>query len=349
MQLEGLFDIPPSEQTGVAFEADLPIENIEWHVGLIVGPSGCGKTSLARELFGGQIVSGFDWPEEKSIIDGFPEKMGINEITGLLSSVGFSSPPSWLWPFRVLSNGEQFRATMARAMAESSGLIVIDEFTSVVDRTVAKIGSHAIAKAVRRRGFQLIALSCHYDVADWLEPDWIHEPATNEFSRRFLRRPEIRLEVRRVDADAWRVFKRHHYLSGDLARSSRCFIALIEGQPAAFCSVISFPHPSRSGYREHRTVCLPDFQGVGIGNALSEFIAGVFRATGKPYFSTTSSPSMILHRAKSKLWKMKRKPYRKAAHHKAGMREKSSNLRITGSFEYVGPVRTEEARGFGII
>ena len=60
----------------------------------------------------------------------------------------------WLRPFHVLSNGEQFRATIARALAESAKgreLVVIDEFTSVVDRTVAQIGSAAIAKTIRRR------------------------------------------------------------------------------------------------------------------------------------------------------------------------------------------------------
>src|SRR5690606_16358303 len=111
---------------------------------------------------------------------------------------GFSSPPAWLRPFHVLSNGEQFRVTMARALAESVGLVVVDEFTSVVDRTVAQIGSAAIAKAVRRRGGRFIAVACHYDIADWLEPDWIYEPHTARFARDRLRRPDIEIAVRRV-------------------------------------------------------------------------------------------------------------------------------------------------------
>ncbi len=77
--------------------------------------------------------------------------MAIKEITALLSSVGFSSPLAWLRPFEGLSIGERFRVTMARALAETRDLTVIDELTSVVDRTVAQIGSAAIAKTVRRR------------------------------------------------------------------------------------------------------------------------------------------------------------------------------------------------------
>jgi len=93
---------------------------------LIVGPSGCGKTTLAKELFGDGIVQGYDWPANQSVVDGFPDKLGIREITALLSKVGFSSPPAWLRPFRTLSYGEQFRSTLARSLAASTGTVVID-------------------------------------------------------------------------------------------------------------------------------------------------------------------------------------------------------------------------------
>ena len=64
--------------------------------------------------------------------------------------------------------------------------------------------------------------------------------------------------------------------------------------PAAFTAVLAFPHARRPGWREHRTVCLPDFQGVGIGNAMSELVASLFVATamGKlqlPTFSCEAS------------------------------------------------------------
>src|SRR5579863_9022695 len=132
LQLSGLFDVPPMEKSELAWSAALPIEERPWSVGLIVGPSGCGKSTIARELFGGELVQGFEWPAAKSIVDAFPAEMGIKDITMLLSSVGFSSPPSWLRPFGVLSTGEQFRVTVARAMAEAQErLFVIDEFTSV--------------------------------------------------------------------------------------------------------------------------------------------------------------------------------------------------------------------------
>jgi ABC-type Mn2+/Zn2+ transport system ATPase subunit len=119
MQLEGLFDVPPTKQSTERWSADLPLDAKPWSIGAIVGPSGAGKSTIARELFGDQLVSGHDWPTDKSVVDGFPAGMSIKDITALLSSVGFSSPPAWLRPFGVLSTGQQFRVTLARALAEA--------------------------------------------------------------------------------------------------------------------------------------------------------------------------------------------------------------------------------------
>lgn len=358
MQMLGMFDVPPAQQSDLVWEVKLDLPQ-RWNIGAIVGPSGCGKTTIARELFGPHIVERWDWPADKSILDGFPAALGIKQITGLLSSVGFSSPPAWVRPFAALSNGQQFRVNLARTLAELPDLAVVDEFTSVVDRTVARIGSAAVAKAVRRSGQKFVAITCHYDILDWLDPDWTYEPETGKFAvadaaRGSVRRPPIELEIVRVDSSAWKLFKPHHYLSGNLHRAARCFAAMCEGRPAAFCAVISFPHPNRPGWREHRTVCLPDFQGVGIGNALSEFVGSMMVATGKSFFSTTGHPGMIAHRRKSRFWKCVRepkvgKPRSENAPGSCGMRKTIAFDRITGGFEYVGPSRPDEARAAGIL
>lgn len=356
-QMEGMFDVPPSEKSRQVWEADVTLPD-EWNVGLIVGPSGSGKSTLARAWWPGQADARYDWPGDRSILDGFPESMGIRDVTGLLSSVGFSSPPSWLRPFRALSNGEQFRVHCARVLAEQPDPAVIDEFTSVVDRDVARVASAAVAKAVRRRGSRLVAVTCHYDVAEWLEPDWVFQPHTGRFEdtrtpdgRRSLRRPPVELEVRRVHHSAWRLFRAHHYLSADLSVSAYCFVALLNDRPAAFCAVLSNPHPRRPFWREHRTVCLPEWQGVGIGNALSEYVASLFAATGKPYRDTVSHPGHVRHRLRSPLWRcvrhaelMKRPKYAGIA----GTLKTAATTRMTYTFEYAGPARPGEARGFGL-
>src|SRR5207302_7587073 len=131
--------------------------------------------------------------------DGFPYDLTIKEILALLSSVGFSSPPAWLRPFAALSTGQQFRVTLARLLAEQPALAVMDEFTSVVDRTVAQIGAHSLARTVRGRGQKFIAVTCHEDVEPWLNPDWVYRPDAGRFTWRLLqRRPAIALHVCRV-------------------------------------------------------------------------------------------------------------------------------------------------------
>lgn len=340
MQLEGIFDVPPSEKSAENWNIKFELPEV-WNVGLIVGPSGSGKSTVARELYGNNIVDGFEWSKDKSILDDFPKEMSIKEISDLLSSVGFSSPPSWVRPFHVLSNGEQFRVNMARTLAEQKDLSVVDEFTSVVDRTVAKIGSAAIAKTVRRRGQKFIAVSCHYDIAEWLEPDWIYQPATNEFTGgRLLRRPKINLDIKRVHSSAWQLFRKHHYLNTSLNTSAVCFCAFWEGVPVAFTAVLHFPHPVRKNTkREHRTVCLPDYQGVGIGNAMSAYIGSVCKGLGFSFLSTTANPAMMKARIKSNNWKMTKPPKTNSNGGRnpiASLAKTYADLRYTAAFEYIG-------------
>lgn len=344
MQMEGMFDVPPSQRSAEQWTVDLSLPDA-WNVGLIVGPSGSGKTTVARELFGSAIAESWQWPHDKSLLDGFSAGMSIKEIVELLSSVGFSSPPSWVRPFHVLSNGEQFRVNMARTLAEMKDLAVVDEFTSVVDRTVAQIGSAAIAKTVRRRNQRFIAVSCHYDIAEWLEPDWIYEPHTNRLiAGRLLRRPKIELTVQRVHSSAWQLFRKHHYLDTELNKAARCFVAFWQGVPVAFVGVQVMPHPkAKDLYREHRCVCLPDYQGVGIGNALSCYAGAMLKAIDKKYHSVTSHPAMIRARAKSPTWAMVGKSKvgdRKTTTGTLGGKEWKPEVMVnrqTFTFRYVGP------------
>jgi hypothetical protein len=177
--------------------------------------------------------------------------------------------------------------------------------------------------------------------------------ADGSLTRGLVRRPRIDLEIVRCEAAAWKLFSRHHYLNAKVHAGAQCFVGLVEGQPAAFVAVIFFPHADRPGWREHRCVCLPDFQGVGIGNAMSEFVASLFAADGRPYRSVTSHPAMIHHRARSSAWRMSRPPSRVRPNYRSGeLREicsrTLSSRRMTASFEYVGAVREEIAAVFGI-
>lgn len=348
-QVEGMFDLPKSAKQVRRWELKLELPG-EWNIGLIVGPSGSGKSTLAREWFGEALVTGWNWPESGAVVDGFPESMSIAEITTLLSSVGFSSPPGWVKPFHILSNGEQFRVNLARSLAELPALVVIDEFTSVVDRTVAKIGSHAAQKAIRDSGRRLVAVTCHYDVTDWLQPDWVLDMQTGEIARRSLRRrPPVEFVVRRVTRECWPTFREHHYLSHEHSRSATCFMAEIDGLPAAWCSVIH-QQGRLSTFRTHRLVTLPDFQGIGLGHALHEFVAGMF-ACRKPYTLTSSHPAMIAHCSRSPLWRAGKMTMGTVyfADSVAGRMTGKGAGRMTARFKYIGLALHDEAKRFGLL
>lgn len=172
------FDVDP-KHSNEHFEGDFDLPQ-EWNVGIIVGKSGTGKTTIAKDMFGEELILGFEY-SHKSVIDDMPKNKSVEDISKAFYSVGFGSVPSWLKPYAVLSNGEKMRVDIARSILEKD-FIVFDEFTSVVDREVAKVASMAVSKAIRKQNKKFIAVTCHYDVVDYLEPDWVFNTDTMTFS-----------------------------------------------------------------------------------------------------------------------------------------------------------------------
>jgi ABC-type lipoprotein export system ATPase subunit len=333
-QLSGLFDLSLPTKSETKYEISLPLPE-NWHVGVIVGPSGSGKTTIANHFWGEKLNKKLVWSQDKSIIDDFPTSMSIKDICGLLSSIGFSSPPHWVRSFANLSNGEQFRVSIARQIAESGNdLIVIDEFSSVVDRLVAKIASSSVQKAIRRLDKQIILLSCHYDILEWLEPDWIYDTATKEFnSGRLLRRPRIEIEIAKGNNQAWEHFKDYHYLS-NTDHSKNIYLAFIDDCPVAYCSVSHFPHPVSSKWRISRLVTHPDWQGVGIGRTLLDYVASTL--TGKDVIITSSNPAIRVMLDHSKNWRCSRKASLSPRPGKTSEYKTYSTNRMVSSYIYFG-------------
>lgn len=350
----GTFDLQ-TEHVKEHFVGDIDLPE-EWNVGLIVGRSGSGKTTIARELFGANITGDYQYTHE-SILDDMPKNATMREITMALNSVGFSSPPSWLKPYSALSNGERMRCDIARAMLENDDFFVFDEFTSVVDRNVAQISSFAIQKAIRRNKKKFIAVTCHYDVQDWLMPDWVFNTDTMTFQQidaetQKKNRPAINLEIREVRKrkdEVWRMFAKYHYLSASFNNAARTFVCYANGSLAGFTSALHFMHPRKKNtWREHRSVVFPDYQGVGIGIVMTDAIAEMFHKNGKSFITTTSNPAMIKARSKSGKWAM-------TSHGRNGngsnagkiqnkhIKGSTSSARITCAFEYIGEGRRSVA------
>lgn len=278
--------------------ADLPIENFEWKIGLVVGPSGSGKTSIGSRIFDGGIHDLYDgWADDKPIVDCVAPDKPLNDVTAALSAVGLGDVPSWLRPFKVLSNGEKFRAGLARLVVERPQRAVVDEFTSVIDRQIAKVGAAAFAKTWRKGNGQIVLLSCHYDIIEWLQPDWIYDTAEARFSRDCLRqRPTIDLKIYQVSGSAFRHFKPHYYLDLPHPVAAQYFIGVIGNEPV--CHLAVTPLFTAKAYRATRLVVMPEWQGIGVGtkflNAVCQYhLDGNGRCGHKyPVFFHTSHPQL---------------------------------------------------------
>lgn len=299
-----LFDYPFNGETKFSLPA-MPELPEQFGIGVIVGPSGSGKSSLLSQMR--LVESAFNWQKDKAICSHFAS---ADDAIARLSAVGFNSIPSWLRPYHVLSTGEKFRADLAINLRSCA---VFDEFTSTVDRNVAKACSYALRRYVDKNELSgIIVASCHYDILEWLQPDWIYDTATNKMVvGRSERRPEVFVEVVPCTTGLWPVFRNHHYLSGNINPSARCWVATWKNNPVGFASAIAFPNGAiQSAWRGHRTVILPDFQGLGIGVRLSDAVASIFVRKGCRYFSKTAHPRLGSYRDSSPLWRPTSKNHR---------------------------------------
>jgi ABC-type lipoprotein export system ATPase subunit/GNAT superfamily N-acetyltransferase len=304
-----MFDVPPGEEQTIRWSGDVPLDAKPWNVGLIVGPSGCGKSTVARDIFGSAIVDEHTW-QGASVLDDFPADLPLERLAAICQAVGFNTIPAWLRPYHVLSNGERFRVDLARTLIERPTLAVVDEFTSVVDRQVAQIGSHAVQKHVRKAGGQFVAVSCHYDILDWLQPDWVLEPATMTFTWRALqRRPSVSADIQRVDHAAWRLFAPYHYMTAELHAAAQCFVLFVEGRPAAFAGMLFRPHQTaRNIWGLSRLVTLPDFQGLGLAFVLTDALGGALAACGQRMHTYPAHPALIRSFDRAKDWSLVKRP-----------------------------------------
>jgi energy-coupling factor transporter ATP-binding protein EcfA2/GNAT superfamily N-acetyltransferase len=339
-QLEAMFDVPPQEIQRIEWNVDLPIDQDDWQVGLVVGPSGCGKSQIARRMWGDSVDTELRWGDVATI-DDFDRTLSMEQITEACMAVGFNTIPSWMRPHRVLSNGERFRVELARRLLEGGDTVVVDEFTSVVDRQVAQIASHAVQKHIRRGNKRFVAVTCHYDVIEWLRPDWMYDPSTQKFARGCLRqRPSIPITISPVPYSAWSIFAPFHYMTADLHRASRCFGLFVGDRLAAFAGMLH-----RAGKHKEpimgcsRLVTLPDFQGLGLAFVLIDKISSIYKAIGKRVHTYPAHPSLIRGFDKSSVWSMQKKPGVFSMVSKSGFKagEHKQGGRPCAVFRYEGP------------
>lgn len=295
----------------------LKVDNInipdDWSIGVIYGASGSGKTTLAKQLFGEDCFKTI-MDENTPIINQFPKELSYEDCSSILNGIGLTSVVCWVRPVKTLSNGQRARAEAALLMTQSDAITIIDEWTSVVDRTVAKAMSHCVQKFARRQKKQIILLSCHYDIIEWVKPDWLIDcnkqqfflPESEDFF--FQRREQLEFTIREVGRGTWRYFSKYHYLSERLPGGKIYTFGLFHGDNQIGFQCFANYTPIRKGYvpifHSNRTVIHPDYAGLGMGiqviNLTSEYMKNEY---GYKIMAKFSSVPVFKAMIKQKCWK----------------------------------------------
>ncbi|MGQ9650858.1 MAG: AAA family ATPase [Phycisphaerae bacterium] len=169
-------------EAGRVIVSDLALDLRRGSVTLIVGPSGAGKTLLIREIARrapmSQVVGDMDMPADVPVLDAVAPTRPINEAIGLLTACGLGEPWLWMRPFDVLSDGERFRARLARAVSlgrrnGQRGVLLCDEFGSLLHERLAKAVAFNLRKLAARERLAVVVATSREDIEPDLHPDCV--------------------------------------------------------------------------------------------------------------------------------------------------------------------------------
>lgn len=335
-------DVEKKSKHHLSINADL---NKPFNVGLIIGASGSGKTTLAKKMFGDECFK-TEYDISRPVIEQFPQDWSYDDCVAALNGIGLTSVPCWIRPMYTLSNGQKMRAEAALSLAkQDNSLTCIDEWTSVVDRTVAKVMSHCVAKHARKYDKKIILNSCHYDVIEWLNPDWIIDCNIQTYTDRramvgtFERTDQLRCEIREVDRKTWQNFSKYHYLSERLPGGKIYCFGLFEGlNQIGFGCYAAYIIGNHTTFFSNRVVIHPDYAGLGLGLKFINETAKIMVMRG--FKVKTKFSSLPLHKARQKdpLWILKsvNKDFKSPSFGKYSSREKQFRTKVVSySYDFI--------------
>jgi ABC-type dipeptide/oligopeptide/nickel transport system ATPase subunit len=294
----------------LSVDADL-ITNFS--LGLVVGSSGSGKTSLVKKIYGDECL-GVSIDEDKAIIDQFPGEWTYDQRVESLTAMGLTAIPCWVRAAKTLSTGQRARADacIKLSFAKDGDTVIIDEWTSTVNREVAKIMSHSIRKFMDKNKdkikVKIILVSCHYDIVEWLQPDWIidcnKQSYENRRSLRQERAERLNFYIAEADNKTWKYFSKYHYLSSSLAGGKTYSFGLFteHGEQIGFVNFANYSFVDRKMMHSNRVVIHPDYIGLGLGIKLSTEASRVMKRRGFTVMAKFASVAMYKQRLNHPDW-----------------------------------------------
>jgi hypothetical protein len=140
----------------------------------------------------------------------------------------------------------------------------------------------------------------------------------------------------------WGIFRQHHYLSAEFNKAATLYLVYWDNILVAMASVLPNPIGTlKYAYRMHRLVVLPDYQALGIGTKINEFIAKLYVDQGDKFYIRTTHLRMIRSLRHNPLWIESVTSGRQLNDDNMAYIEKTANIRIgdkrcAASFEYLG-------------
>ncbi len=172
----------PRRGPGRIIARNLDLDLSPGTVTLLTGPSGSGKSLLlaavARQAPDSLDVADVPFPLDVPVLDAVAPTRPVDEVLGILTACGLGEPMLWIRRFQQLSDGERFRARLARAVSLSGrsrgpSVLLCDEFGAILHRRIAKAIAFNLRKLVSRAGLTLILATSQDDLEEDLRPDAI--------------------------------------------------------------------------------------------------------------------------------------------------------------------------------
>jgi ATPase subunit of ABC transporter with duplicated ATPase domains len=176
------------------------------------------------------------------LIEGVGKDVG--EAISILSMTGLNEAFLMLRKFKELSDGQKYRYRLARMIDSKADVWAFDEFTSVLDRTTAKVVSYTLGKTARKLGKTVVVATTHEDLLLDLKPDiWIRKgfgdmvnsikyaTPTYEFGKECTLLKD--LKIQECKHHEIKDLEKFHYQGSSVGVVRKCFKGLIGNELAA--------------------------------------------------------------------------------------------------------------------